>query len=418
MRIAVFLSWTVGVVVSNNAALRLAALDTTLKPRINSLAIAYNTSYTVAVHHADFEKPWVFTSGIDNHAQGSLMNIGLLIPQGSVTKPFTVATMLKLQEQGIWKLDEPAHKFVDPFLLQHNGTTMLELWKDSRINDVTLRQLGSMQSGIHDYNDTELFTFFQNNPQFDVSPFDMLHQVNKTLWFSPGNGSAYSTTGFQLLGLALANVFKIEHWQDLDQKWIFPHRDSYPGIEFSKPGPCSQFFNMAHQWMALEWPEFQDIIDYSCLNSWAGGNIAATAQDIAQWWLELFDGTVLSPESVREMTTVHLNTDYFSIGSFYAFGLEVLDWGGGKSKAMNDTGVMFGHGGGDYGSCGYGGFQFDYNFSFHWQSNSYVGMNSSAGEKSNHKAKSWVRCSLYNDVLQIMSNFTADVLPCALKPQP
>merc|ERR1712039_22574 len=102
------------------------------------------------------------------------------------------------------------------------------------------------------------------------------------------------------------------------------------------------------------------------------------------------------------MMTVHRFTDYFQIGGYYGLGMEVMNWfGKSKDTQLNMTGLLYGHGGGDYGSSGYGGFEMTYGFSYHFQTNSAQGMNSTLTDKENHKSKGLVCCKLYNDVLAI-----------------
>ena len=61
------------------------------------------------------------------------------IPLGSVTKPYTVMTILRLIDQGLMGFNDTISSHVDRILIESNGTTLFDLWKgDERINDVTL----------------------------------------------------------------------------------------------------------------------------------------------------------------------------------------------------------------------------------------------------------------------------------------
>lgn len=57
---------------------------------------------------------------------------------GSGTKGFTATAVMKLVEQGLISLDDPAHKYIDISLQKQYNTTMYDLF-GLWANDVTVR---------------------------------------------------------------------------------------------------------------------------------------------------------------------------------------------------------------------------------------------------------------------------------------
>ena len=51
-----------------------------------------------------------------------------------------------------------------------------------------------------------------NDKTLDVTPFDLLHRLNKSWVCQPGACGEYASTGFELLGLALANTAGVQEW--------------------------------------------------------------------------------------------------------------------------------------------------------------------------------------------------------------
>ena len=58
------------------------------------------------------------------------------IPEGSVTKPYTIMAILRLIDQGIMGFNDTIASHVDKILIESNGTTLFDLWHgDDRINE-------------------------------------------------------------------------------------------------------------------------------------------------------------------------------------------------------------------------------------------------------------------------------------------
>ncbi|MGH8187269.1 MAG: serine hydrolase domain-containing protein, partial [Steroidobacteraceae bacterium] len=103
---------------------------------------------------------------------------------GSITKQFTAASILLLEERGKLKLEDPIKKhFADA---------------PAAWDAVTLNHLLTHTSGIANFTS---FPEFQKRKQFDTKLVDLIGSFkDHALEFAPGEKMAYSNSGYLLLG--------------------------------------------------------------------------------------------------------------------------------------------------------------------------------------------------------------------------
>jgi CubicO group peptidase (beta-lactamase class C family) len=107
-----------------------------------------------------------------------------------------------------------------------------------------------MRAGFHEYNDTWYHQVTLDEPNHDVSPFEILHRMEKKFASPPGTHWTYASTGYELLGLALAHVYGLSTWEEYDQMGVIPAalRHEYNGTTFPGRGPCSADPLVVHQY--------------------------------------------------------------------------------------------------------------------------------------------------------------------------
>ncbi|HUB34768.1 MAG TPA: serine hydrolase domain-containing protein [Bryobacteraceae bacterium] len=222
---------------------------------------------------------------------------------GSVTKQFTVAALLLLQEEGKLSLDDPVAKYF-PNL--------------TRANEITIRQLLSHTSGYEDYAPQDYLIPDWTRPV--SASFVIDGWAKKPLNFEPGTKWQYSNTNFVLAGL------------------IFEKVAGQPLPEFLH----DRIFRPLGMESAAPWPPFrpEDAVAYTRFalgpprpvgreaSGWyyAAGNLAMTPSDLAKWDMAFLEKKILSPRSYEEFTreTRLTNGDL----THYALGLDVLDFHG------------------------------------------------------------------------------------------
>lgn len=249
---------------------------------------------------------------------------------GSISKQFTAAAILMLQEDHKLSLDDKVEKFVP-------GLT--------RGQEITVRQLLSHTSGYQDYW-----------PQDYVPPF-MLTTVNakkildmwarKTLDFDPGTKWQYSNTNFVIAGLIVERASGMPFLDFLRQRIFKPlHMESVADIDQNTLATtdATGYFRYA-----LGPPHVAPKEGKGWL--FAAGELAMTAEDLQKWNLSLIHKSLLKPESYKELETeVRLNdggaTNYaLGIGVRQQNGHRILRHGGevsgftASSVVLPDDGV-------------------------------------------------------------------------------
>ncbi len=121
---------------------------------------------------------------------------------GSVSKQFTAAAILLLAEQGKLSVEDPVSKYL---------TNTPASWANIRI-----RNLLAHTSGIRNYDGLDGFELRQHLTQAQfISKLAAL-----PLNFPPGEGWAYSNSGYNLLGYIVENISGENYW-DFLQTHIF-----------------------------------------------------------------------------------------------------------------------------------------------------------------------------------------------------
>lgn len=226
-----------------------------------------------------------------------------MFPIGSVTKQFTCAATLLLQEDGKLSMSDPVAKYVPSV---------------TRARDVTLMDLGNQVTGYRDYYPLDFVTPEMQQPH----PADTIiaRYAMRPLDFEPGTRWSYSNTNFLLLGKAIEKASGMPVG-DFMAKRIFTRlgmtRTSFersPG----DTGVASGYTSYALAAPTPAVPEGKGWLD-------AAGAIYSTTGDLLTWDLALIDGTLLSPASYATLTTPRTLTDGRSTG--YGCGINVQKTG-------------------------------------------------------------------------------------------
>ncbi len=237
---------------------------------------------------------------------------------GSISKQFTAAAILLLQEQGRLSLDDKVGKYVPDL---------------TRANEVTIRQLLSHTSGYQDYW-----------PQDYVMP-GMLKATNaqqimdmwakKPLDFDPGTKWQYSNTNYVIAGVIVEKVAKMPLLQFLQQKVFGPlgikstfdtdagpltENDPRGYLRFAPGSPLRPAPKEGKGWM------------------FAAGELAMTAEDLAKWDISVIDQKILKPASYKEMETDVLLKN--GLDTHYGLGVDVNSQGG--HRAISHGGEVSG----------------------------------------------------------------------------
>jgi len=285
---------------------------------------------------------------------------------GSSTKMVTGTAVLQLVERGVLTLDEPMAPHVDQFLLgalpktNYSWRSLEDLF-GPKVNNVTVRHLLHMYSGLPDYDNGDLRGYQNQYPNRDIGPLAILNMCPKTFTCDPGTCGEYSSTNFVILGLLLAKYANTTSWDAYHQNEVFPPLAAthFKNTIFPLHGPCRDYPGVAHGYQQS--PGKFDVYNISCLGGWTCGNLAAPVQDVADFCYDLY-----GPKEVLVKSTTKwemLKFAYLSSGNFPAwYGLGTM-----MLRASNASGYyavnFVGHGGATYGFYSMSGYHLELDFS-------------------------------------------------------
>ena len=226
---------------------------------------------------------------------------------GSLTKQFTAAAILLLEEQGKLKITDRLNKYM---------TDAPSAW-----NEVTIFHLLNHTSGIPNYTkftDFAAFTTSAKTPEQQIAYFH-----DKPLNFKPGSDFEYNNSAYVLLGYLIEKLSG-QSYQDFIVENIFKP------LEMNDSGYDSHseiLLQRASGYeITLNGLRNTDFLDMSI--PYAAGSLYSTTQGLLRWQEKLFGGKVISPQSLNKMIQPFKNTYGFGVSIQSLDGLEAITHGG------------------------------------------------------------------------------------------
>jgi D-alanyl-D-alanine carboxypeptidase len=221
---------------------------------------------------------------------------------GSISKQFTAAAILMLQEEGKLSLSDPVGKYIP-------GLT--------RGNNVTIRQILSHTSGYQDYWPEDYLMTPMLKPESVLQILDTW--AKKPLDFEPGTQWQYSNTNYVIAGRIVEAVAG-EPLMDFLAKRVFRPL-GMTSVWNSDETRLTQTDATAYYRHALG--PLREAPKEGRGWMFAAGELAMTAHDLALWDQSLIAQSLLKPESYKQMfTEVKLSG---GAGTEYGLGVEVKD---------------------------------------------------------------------------------------------
>ena len=206
----------------------------------------------------------------------------------SVTKTFTAALVFLLMEDGALTLDDRLCAYLPKAICDqihiYQGTTFGP--------DITIAQLLRHRSGVFDYaTNAQFFEHVANAPTQQWSALDLLHEAvhGGTPYFRPGEGLAYSDTGYVLLAM----IIEVVNGSSL----AAAYRDRL----LDPLALCHTYLEGRE--LSVDWPvshAFAGAMDTACFNpsfdTCGGGGLVSTAADLDHFISSLLSGSVFAKE--------------------------------------------------------------------------------------------------------------------------
>jgi D-alanyl-D-alanine carboxypeptidase len=225
-----------------------------------------------------------------------------------------VTALLQLVDEGRLSLDDPIGKYIAGV---PNG------------DEMTLRQLAGMRSGLFNYSEDEgFYKALTSDPQRTMTPQQLLdYAFRHPVLFPPGKKFSYSNTNLILLGLLVEKESGQPLGQYFEQHILGPagmHHTLFPvGNEF--PAPHAQGYTDQTASGKVE-----DSADWNPSWAWAAGAMVSNLDDLHTWARTaatgIFpDGTVMVSPAVQKQ---RLTTPPTGIpGAGYGLGIfDVQGW--------------------------------------------------------------------------------------------
>ncbi len=244
--------------------------------------------------------------GIANTDEDKEITVDTLFSIGSVSKQFCASAVLLLQEQGKLSVNDTLEKYFPDYTVA---------------KDITLHQLLTMRSGIRDYVNRDLSYVDQPYPteHYELSDKFTAEEnrasilnwlYTQKLKFTPGTKHHYSNTNYLLLSIIVEQASGMSYNDFLRENIFEP-------LEMTNTG---FYIDLANSPDLAEHcpPDIKPAeAEIKGMNSGAG-DIVSNVKDLDKWCTALKNGTLLSEESYKAMTTAY---------DGYGYGIEVNEEG-------------------------------------------------------------------------------------------
>ncbi len=263
------------------------------------------------------------------------MTPGSRMLAASIGKTFVGATALDLVMEGTLQLDDPVSAWLGDrpwFSRLPNSET------------ATLRQLLNHTSGIPNHVETREFTeAFAERWRSYTNPFPpsalIEFVLDRPALFEPGDGWAYSDTGYILAGLIIEAASGNRYYGEVSQRFLDPLNLNLtaPSDQFELPGLATGYLAPDN---ALNLPPRTTtrpgVMVWHPGVEWTGGGLVSNSKDLVIWARALFEGEAMEgPYTDKLLRSVPVDRNAPDIR--YGLGVGIYQTG--------PAGPTYGHGG-------------------------------------------------------------------------
>lgn len=236
---------------------------------------------------------------------------------GSITKQFTGAAILLLQEQKKLTVTDNINRYIPNFPTQGHK--------------ITIEQLLTHTSGLGNFTDD--FNIFANEALTSKSIDQVIEKLAQyPMRTKPGEEMYYSNTGYVLLG-KIIEVASGQSYAKFVEQHIFKKLD----MKSSQYGGSQIIKNRVNGYDATN----KGVVNAGYIDmSWphASGSLLSTLEDMNKWFTALTNNQLISQNSYKQMTSpVILNNGK---SSNYGYGLYIEKFN--KYQAVSHNGGIHG----------------------------------------------------------------------------
>jgi CubicO group peptidase (beta-lactamase class C family) len=255
--------------------------------------------------------------GMANLELGTPVSPDMVFELGSITKQFTAASVLLLQERGKLRVEDEITKYLPDFPMHGQK--------------ITVENLLTHTSGIPSY--TGLPEWLPRVRE-EMKPADLIAMFkDKPLEFTPGERWAYDNSGYILLGAIIEKVSGKSYEQFVEEE-IFQKL----GMAHSRYGHAEEIVPLRASGYEKDDKGFHNARYLSMTQPYAAGSLMSTVDDLAIWDRALSSEALLKKASLDRMfTPVKIKS---GLATHYGYGMGISELAGKRLLA---------HGGGIFG---------------------------------------------------------------------
>jgi len=262
---------------------------------------------------------YIRAKGRANLQEGTLVDAEDQYRIGSISKTFTGLRVLQLYDENQLDINEPISVYYPNFPNAEN---------------ITIKNLLHMQSGMTDFAGSDFLEQWYHNPQLQLSISEELQLcANDSIHFyAPGNRVVYNNTNYIMLGDIICKVtgnsLQQEFYENIFQALgmshtFYPNNDSVPGQLHG------------YGWNA----SIGSFDDMTILNPHipnAAGGMISNLYDLKIFVKALYEGALIS-DSLHQQQIQYLPFD--GDPSWFGYGMGILNFGG----FWGHNGTIFGY---------------------------------------------------------------------------
>lgn len=230
---------------------------------------------------------------------------------GSITKQFTAASILLLQERGKLSVQDPICKYVE---------NCPKTWEP-----VTIHHLLTHTSGIHSYTDVGSPEEYRLMSLQNVTPTAFVDSFkNKPLDFAVGEKYKYNNSGYFILGYLIEKISGQSYEAFLQENIFAPLKMASTG------------YDTHDRILKLRATGYEDrngkTVNSSYLDMsipYAAGSLYSTVEDLFAWNEALFSDKILTAKSRTAMMTPDKNNYGYGLAMNQQFNRPRVSHGGG-----------------------------------------------------------------------------------------
>lgn len=252
----------------------------------------------------------------------------------SGTKLFTALSILILVEQHTLSLEQPIGDLLDIDFTNIDP-------------HITIQHLLTHTSGVPDYFDEseedDFEKIWEHRPVYTMTRInDFLPLfVHKPMKFALGQGTAYSNSGFLLLGLVIEQITKQRYQDVVDELIIRRCGMDNTGFYYSNRLPANSALGYLLDEQTHEWKS--NIFSIPIVGGPDGG-LYTTVHDIALLWEQVFHGDIMSSTMRKTMLTPYTQMEGEGRNVSYGLGIYIIHRDDGNTHYYiigGDPGVEF-----------------------------------------------------------------------------